>query len=450
LHRAVLLYSPISPRVPKFSAVDREILALAGPALGALAAGPLVSLIDTAFVGQLGAAPLAALGVNTAVFAFAFMLFNFLAYGTTPLVARAMGQNDAEAAGRLVWHALGLAVLAGAAAIVLLQVFAVPILYVMGARGALLDEALVYLRIRALAAPAVLLVMAGHGAFRGYQDTRTPLWITLGLSAVNLVLDPLLIFGAGWGLAGAAWATLIAQYAGAVAFVVALMGGRGRAFGVRRQRLTVRGLRQLVRIGGDLAARVLLLVGTLTLTTAIATRLGTQDVAAHQVARELWLFLALVVDALAVAGQALVARYRGAGNRTLARTVANRLLGWGLLVGIVLGLGFWLARPLLLPVFTDDPAVIARVALLFPFVAAMQPLNALVFVWDGVFMGAERFRFLAWAMLLSALVGSAVLLLVLPLGWGLTGVWWSIVAFMGARLVTLAWGHLYLGHLTAT
>jgi len=236
----------------------------------------------------------------------------------------------------------------------------------------------------ALAAPAVLVVMAGYGAFQGFQNTRTPLWITLGLSAVNLVLDPLLIFGAGWGLAGAAWATLIAQYAGAVAFVVALMGGRGRAFGVRPQRLTGRGLRQLIRIGGDLAVRVL-------------------------------------------------------------------LLGWGLLVGVVRGLGFWLARPLLLPVFTDDPAVIARVALLFPFVAAMQPLNALVFVWDGVFMGAERFRFLAWAMLLSALVGSAaVLLLVLPLGWGLMGVWWGIVAFMLARLVTLAWGHWYLGHLGAT
>jgi MATE family multidrug resistance protein len=434
----------------KPSAVDRDIFALAGPALGALAADPLVSLIDTAFVGQLGAMPLAALGVNTAVFGFAFMLFNFLAYGTTPLVARAVGQRDDEAAGRLVWHALGLAVLAGSAAVVLLQVFAVPILQVMGARGTLLDEALVYLRIRALAAPAVLIVMAGHGAFRGYQDTRTPLWITLGLSAVNLVLDPLLIFGAGWGLAGAAWATLIAQYAGAIAFVVALMGGRGRAFGVHPQRVTVRGMRKLIRIGGDLAARVLLLVGTLTLATAIAARLGTRPLAAHQVARELWLFLALVVDALAVAGQALVARYRGAGDLAQVRAVARRLLGWGMLLGVVLGLGFWLAQPLLLPVFTDDPAVIASVALLFPFVAAMQPLNALVFVWDGVFMGAERFRFLAWAMLLSALVGAVVLLGVLPLGWGLTGVWWGIVAFMAARLVTLAWGHRYLGLLTTT
>ncbi len=425
--------------MPTLSNTDREIFGLAIPALGALAADPLISIIDTAFVGQLGAAPLAALGLNTAVFAFSFFLFNFLAYGTTPLVARAIGQKDTEAAGRLVWHALGLALLAGLTVVVLLQALAIPILQVMGAGGSLLDEALVYIRIRAMAAPAVLLIMVGHGAFRGYQDTRTPLWVTLGLNTINLILDPLLIFGAGWGLAGAAWATLIAQYAGAVFFVGMLLGKRGRAFGVHRQKLTWVGMRQLVQIGWDLAMRVFLLMGTLTLATAIAARLGTLALAAHKVASELWLFLALVVDALAVSGQVLIARYRGTNEPERARAIIKRLLSWGLLAGLILGAGLWLAQPLLLPLFTDDPAVITRVGWLFPFVAAMQPLNALVFVYDGIFMGAERFRFLAGAMLLSALAGCGVLLLVLPLGWGLTGVWWGMVVFMLVRFITLAW-----------
>lgn len=425
----------------RFSTTDREIAALALPALGALAADPLVSLVDTAFVGHLGAAPLAALGICTAVFGFAFLAFNFLAYGTTPLVAGAIGRGDHEATGRLVWHALALAVGAGLAATLALQVFAVPILGVMGARGPLLEEALIYLRIRALAAPAVLIVMVGHGAFRGYQDTRTPLWVTLGLNAVNLILDPLLIFGLGWGLAGAAWATVIAQASGAAVFVALLIRGTGAAAPVRRQRLSWAVLRPLVRIGGDLALRVALLVGTLTLATAVAARIGTRAVAAHQVARELWLFLALIVDALAVAGQALVARYRGSGEAARAKAVSDRLLVYGVGVGVALGLAFWLGGPLLIGLFTDDPEVAAGVAALFPFVAAMQPLNALVFVWDGVFMGAERFRFLALAMAASALVGCGVIALVLPLGWGLEGVWWGVVAFMAARLASLAWGY---------
>ena len=164
---------------------DREILALAVPALGALAADPLVSLVDTAFVGRLGPTELAALGVNTSVFSLAFLVFNFLAYGTTPMVGRALGRGDRDEAGRLVTHAFVLALVSGALALVALQLFARPILAAMGAGEALMEPALVYLRIRALAGPAVLLITAGNGAFRGFQDTRTPLLVTLILNAVS-------------------------------------------------------------------------------------------------------------------------------------------------------------------------------------------------------------------------------------------------------------------------
>jgi MATE family multidrug resistance protein len=418
---------------------DREILALAVPALGALAADPLVSLIDTAFVGRLGPVPLAALGVNVAVFSFAFVVFNFLAYGTTPMVGRAFGRGDRDAAGRVVANAFALAVVVGLLALAALQLLAVPILRLMGAGEELLGPATGYLRIRALAGPALLLITAANGAFRGYQDTRTPLVVTVGVAVFNLVLDPLFIFGFGWGLIGAAWATTLAQWAGAATFV-ALVYGRLRArWRVPLALPRLAELAPFLRVGWALLIRTFALIGAMTAATAVATRVGVLEVAAHQVAAQLWMFLALIVDALAIAAQALVARYVGEGRPDAARAVSDRLLVLGLGVGVALGVAFWLARPWLPGLFSDDPAVVRVVLSLFPFVAVMQPLNALVFVWDGIFMGIEDFSFLAVAMVLSAAVAALLLASVLPFGWGLHGVWWALVGLMLARAATLAW-----------
>ncbi len=417
---------------------DREIFGLALPALGALAADPLVSIVDTIFVGRLGVLPLAALGVNTSIFSMAFVVFNFLAYGTTPMVARAVGRGDREAAGRVVVQALVVAVLAGIVAVVFLQAFAVPIAAAMGARGELQEEALSYLRIRAFAGPAVLLVMAGHGAFRGYLDTRTPLIVTIGLNLVNLVLDPLFIFGFGWGLEGAAIATLIAQWVGALWFVDLLLRRRRKDLGVRLRLPAMTDLLPFLRVGGELIIRTFALIGTLTLATAIATRVGLVAVAAHQVGSQLWLLLALVVDSLAVAAQAMIAKYRGSGNPLVSRAASNRLLVWGLGTGVGLSLLFWALEPVLPRLFTDEPEVLATVREIYPFIVAMQPLNALVFVWDGIFLGLEEFRFVAVQMVLAGLAASIVLLLVIPFGGGLNGVWWGIVTLMAVRAVTLA------------
>ena len=392
-------------------------------------------MVDTAFVGRLGVVPLAALGVNASVFSLAFVVFNFLAYGTTPMVARAVGRGDHERAGRLALEALTLAVLAGAGALAALQLLAGPILTVMGATGELREPALEYLRIRAFAGPAVLLMTAGHGIFRGWHDTRTPLWVSLGLNLVNLVLDPLLIFGLGWGLAGAATATVVAQWCGALAFLWLILVARRDALHVPAYRPRLRDLKPLLQVGGALVVRTLSLIGTMTLATAVATRVGALAVAAHQVGSQIWMLLALTVDALAVSAQAMVGRYEGAK----ARRAANRLLGWGVGVGLVLAGLFYLGRPWLPGFFTDDPDARARVDAILPFVIWMQPLNAVVFVWDGVFMGAEDFRYLALQMIASAVLAAAVLLAVVPMGWGLAGVWWGIVALMGGRAVTLAW-----------
>ena len=325
---------------------DRQILRLAIPALGALAADPLVSLVDTAFVGRLGSTELGALGVNAAVFAVAFALFNFLAYGTTPLIAAAWGRGDREAASRVVTQAIGFALVIGAAATMFLEVMWQPVLKAMQAGPDLLQPAGEYLRIRALAAPAVLLVTVGHGAYRGMQDTRTPFLVTIGLNLINLVGDPLLIFVAGWGLRGAAVATVVAQWTGAVWFLV-LLNKRRQVLGLPVHVPRLSEFRQLATVGSELIARTAGLLAVFTVATAVAARAGTATVAAHQIAAQVWLFLALVLDSLAIAGQALVGRYLGAGEVGHARAASNRMLQWGFGLGAILGVVFWLLGPVL-------------------------------------------------------------------------------------------------------
>ena len=417
---------------------DRDILDLAVPALAGLAAGPLVSLVDTAFVGQLGRVPLGALGVNTSIFSMTFVIFNFLAYGTTPRVGRAVGNDDLEEAGRVVMRALTLAAGAGIVALIALQALARPILLLMGASEELMAPALAYLRIRALAGPAVLFITASHGAFRGYQDTRTPMVVTLGFNVINGGLDPLFIFVFDWGLAGAAAATAIGQWVGALAFLFLLLKARREELGIEVQWPDPKTLMPFLKVGRDLFLRTASLVGTMTLATAMAARVGVTAVAAHQVAAQLWMFLAVLVDALAVAAQALVSKHLGRDDPETARRVSNRLVQWGLVVGVVLAVGFWALRPVLPGFFTDDPQTAQMLRDVYLFVVVLQPLNGLVFVGDGIYMGAENFPYLAKAMIGTALAAAVVLVLVPTMGWGLTGVWWGISLLMAGRLLTLA------------
>ena len=206
--------------------LDRRIWALALPALGALAVEPLVSLVDTAFVGRLGTVELAALGVNTALFGFAFFVFNFLAYATTPLIANDIGRGDPESAGRTAVQAVALALGIGIVGTATLEVLAPSLMRWMGADGHVVAAGADYLRARAVGMPGVLLVTVGHGVFRGIHDTRTPLRITLGVSLLNLVADPILIWPAGLGLSGAGIASAASQLAGGGAVLVLLARGR--------------------------------------------------------------------------------------------------------------------------------------------------------------------------------------------------------------------------------
>lgn len=433
---------PQRVRRPGRNVHDRAIFALAVPALGALAADPLYSLVDTAFVGHLGTPQLGAVAIGTAAFTASFWLFSFLAYGVTPRVARAVGRGDPAAAASTGVQAIYLAVGLGAAVSLLGVIFAGPVVRALGAGDGVEGFAETYLRIRICSAIPVLLAQVGHGWLRGDQDTRTPMYIALAGALANVVLDYVLIYPAGLGVNGAAWATVASQTAVAAAFLVVL----ARRFVHPRWRFSAEIARQLLGVGADLAVRTGALLAALTVATAIAARMGEVPLGAWQIAMQAFLLLALTLDSIAIAGQALIARFLGAGSPDRAMEVGRRLMFLGLILGLLLfGLLAVVARPLA-GVFTDDPAVTAAAGGLILWVAAIQPLSAIAFTLDGILIGASDTRFLATSMVISSAVYVALASVALSRGWGTAGlavgatIWLAIrSATTGARFVRGRW-----------
>ena len=303
---------------------DREIARLAVPAFGALVAEPLYVLSDTAIVGHLGTDQLAGLAVAAAILVTGYSIFIFLAYGTTAAVARLIGAGDErEAAHQAVqssWLALGISAL-----IVPAGLLSAPALVRwFGATGAAAGYAETYLRISLLGVPAMLLTYAAVGYLRGRQDTRTPLVVAVVSVAVNLVLEVVLILGLGYGVGASAASTVLVQWGAAVVYLVGI-GRVGRALGVPLG-VSPRSVGRLARVGVDLMVRTVALRLALVSATVVAARLGAAEVGAHQVAFELWIALALALDAIAIAGQALVGRLLGAGDVVAARAATRRMV----------------------------------------------------------------------------------------------------------------------------
>jgi putative MATE family efflux protein len=418
------------------SPLDREILRVAVPALGALAAEPLYLLVDTAIVGHLGTPQLAALALAASILGAVVSLCNFLAYGTTAQVARlhGAGQEDraAQVAAQALWLALGIGVLLAAVCALL----AGPLMALVGGHGHVADLAARYLRLSALGLPCVLVALAAQGYLRGVGDLRTPLVIVVAANGVNVVLEVLFVYGLGWGMDGSALGTVVAQLGMGAAFARRLLAaGRGPRVSRAPQAPLLRGL---LRMGSHIVIRTGSLFLSFIIAGAVLARVGPDSLAAHQIAFQLFIFLALVLDAIAIAGQVLVGRMLGAGDRDAAFDAARRMCAWGLGAGCLMGLGLLALRDVLPQAFTDDPQVLALAHELWPLFALMQPVGALVFALDGILLGAGDTRYLAWAMAFSALVVFVPLaLLALKLDWGVVGVWWGLNALMVARLVTI-------------
>ncbi|MFF7453715.1 MATE family efflux transporter [Kitasatospora sp. NPDC008115] len=416
---------------------DREILALAVPAFGALVAEPLFLMADSAIVGHLGTSQLAGVGVASAALTTATGVFVFLAYATTAAVARRIGAGDRRAAIQQGIDGIWLALALSAAVVALTLLLAPQVAGVLGASPTAAPYAVTYLRISALGIPAILLVMAATGVLRGLQDTRTPLYVAVAGFAANLGLNVGLVYGAGLGVAGSAWGTVIAQTGMAAVYVVVVVRG------ARRERASLRpdpaGIRASARAGGPLMVRTLSLRAILMIATAVAAGLGDDEIAAHQIAMTVFLFIAFALDAIAIAGQAIIGRYLGAGDVPGTRAATRRMIEWGIGSGVLLGLLVVLARPLYVPLFTPDPAVQHQLNTVLLLLALCQPVSGLVYVLDGVLMGAGDGPFLAWAMLATLAVFAPAALAVPASGTGLAGLWWAMNLFMLVRGGFLAW-----------
>ena len=393
--------------------------------------------MDTAVVGHLGTPELGGLAVAATIILTGYSLFIFLAYGTTGSVARLLGAGDTRRAAHLAVQGLWLALGLGLALALLGAVFAEPLVGAMGAEGEVRRHALTYLRISLFGVPSLMLTLAGTGYLRGLQDTRTPLVVAIGSNIVNLVLEVALIYGLGFGVGASAFATVVAQTGAAAVYVTIVL----RAVRVEEASLRpdVPALRTLVRVSVDLFVRTAALRGALTVATAVAARLGTIDLGAHQVAFEIWNFLALSLDAVAIAGQAMTGRFLGAGAVDEAQAAARRMVTWGWVGGIVLGVAVGALSPLLPHAFSGDDEVVALAGFLLLFVAVFQPVNGVVFVLDGVLIGAGDMSFLAKAMVGAAAVFLPLAALVLWADLGIGALWAAIGALMTARLLALGW-----------
>jgi putative MATE family efflux protein len=413
------------------SPYDREILRLAVPALGALAAEPLYVLVDTAIVGHLGTVQLAALAIAAAALSSAFTIFNFLTYGTTARVTRLHGagrDEEAQALGaQALWLGLGIGLVLALLAVALAE----PVARILGADGRILDQAVLYLRIAALGSPFFMLAAAGQGFLRGMGDLRTPLWILIAAHSVNVVLELLFVYGFDWGIAGSAWGTVIAQAGMGAAFVWVQL----RGFGWEPPRLER--IRSLLRIGGEIAVRTTALLASFLVASAVLARVGASSLGAHQIAFQLFIFLALVLDAIAIAGQVMVGRMLGAGDPDGARAAAVRMIAWSVLLGCAFAVALLALEDVIPRAFTPDRAVIDRAHAMWPLFAALMPAAGAVFALDGILIGASDTRYLMWSMLAASAVYVPLALLALHEDWGIRGVWAGLGALFAVRLLTL-------------
>ncbi|EWT05732.1 multidrug transporter MatE [Intrasporangium chromatireducens Q5-1] len=421
----------------------REILRLAVPAFLALIAEPLFLLADSAIVGHLGTAQLAGLGVASAALLTASGIFVFLAYGTTSVVARHLGAGDLRSAVSAgidgFWLAIGLGAVTAAA----VALWAEPICALFGAGPEVLAQATTYLRVSAPGLPGMLLVLAVTGVLRGLQDTTTPLVVSVCGFGANVALNLWFVYGLGWGIAGSAWGTVIAQTGMAAALMVVLVR-KARVLGSRLRPHPARVL-AAARTGVPLLVRTLALRATLLLTTWVAASMGDVTLAAHQVAMTIWSFLAFALDALAIAAQAITGRALGAGDRASVRDAMGTMVRWGVWGGVALGLVLVAAHSVLPALFTPEPAVQRALAAALVVVGLGQAVSGYVFVLDGVLIGAGDGTWLAWGYVVALVSYLPIVLWVRTAGSTGSAVhdvvvlWVAFTGLMVIRALVLGW-----------
>jgi putative MATE family efflux protein len=416
----------------RLTATDRRIVRLAVPALGSLAVEPLYVLVDTAIVGRLGTAQLGGLALAATVLSLVTAGCNFLTYGTTERVARRRGAGDVAAAADVGVQAVWLAVLVAVALVPVIVFGASALGQLLGGDGDVLDYGVTYLRISAAGVPFVVFALAAQGVLRGVADYHTPLVILFCSNLLNAVLEVWFVYGLDLGIPGSAWSTVIAQVLAGIAFAIVV---RRHLAGARTRRPSWTGMSPLMTAGRHLLLRVGSMLAVVTGATAIAARVDEPTLAAHQIVAALLLFLALVLDALAIPAQTLVADELGRGSTTEAGLLAARTARLSVFAGAALAVLIAVSAPVLPHAFTADAAVASRATDAMLWLALLLVPAAMAMGYDGVLIGAADYRFLGLAALGYLLAITPFGLAVLGLDLGIAGIWAALTLWMVMRAV---------------
>jgi MATE family, multidrug efflux pump len=414
------------------SAYDREIFRLAVPALGALAAEPLYVLVDTAIVGHLGRSQLAALGAAATVLA-VLAMFNFLQYATTAQVARATGAKEDVVARQLGAQAFWLSLTIGLALAGALAALAPQVVSLVGVEGGTADYAETYLRIVALGVPSFFLALSGQGFLRGRSELTAPLVVIVLGNVLNVALEVMFVYGFGWGIEGSAWGTAIAQTCMGAGFVWLIVTRAGR----RNMAPVGRLARRLLSVGKFIFIRTFALISAFVLAGAVVARFGDAELAAYQISFQLFLFLALALDAIAIAGQILVGRELGAGRPERAYAASVRMISLSVVTGGAFAVALLALSDVLPQLFSSDPAVLAECAALWPIFALLQPVSGAVFALDGILIGASDGPYIAASMAVAFAACATCLGLAIVGDWGVRGVWGALAALILVRAATM-------------
>ncbi len=421
-------------RHPFIRSPHSTLIRLSFPVLLSLIAEPLTGLVDTIFVAKLGSAPLAALGVGTTVLSSIFWIFNFLGIASQTESADAMGHGDTLQLRHIATLAISMAVVLSLLVMLLTFPFIATFTHWMEATGNVHELAVSYIKIRLWGGPAILISVAAFGVMRGRQDMATPLWVAGGINVMNMILDPLLIFG--WtlfpemGVAGAAVASVLSQWTGAIACIFYLLRQLGGPVVVNISQAVA-----LLKVGRDLFLRTGMLILFLLLTTRAATAIGAEAGAAHQAIRQVWFFTAFLLDAYATVGQSLVAYFLGADQKGEAKRVASIVCSWSFGTGLLLMGLMLLGQNLVIQIMVPGAAV-AAFAGAWHIAAMVQPVNALAFATDGIHWGTGDYAYLRNVVLVSTISSSLLLLSLESLGTlTLTGVWGVMILWVFIRAI---------------
>lgn len=420
------------------ASINKDILRLALPALGALIAEPIFLLSDTAMVGHLGAGALGSLAIASTILQTVLGLMIFLAYATTPRVAKHMGAGDRPGAINAGFDGIWLALCTSVVLLVVGLPLLRPLIAAFNPSAEIAAGAHSYLAISWWGLPFMLVVIAATGLLRGLQDTRTPLIVAAAGCIANIGLNAFFIYGLDMGVAGSAIGTVIAQAGMCSVYVVISVRAAKRFHATFRPDWS--GVLASAKTSGWLLVRNASLRAALIILVFLATAMGTTELAAIQVAQSIFFALALALDSLAIAGQAMIGLQLGAKNADSVSAINRRLCIWGIGFGVVVGLMLFAGAGIIPRAFSSDPVVVAMLAGLLPVLALSMPLAGYVFVLDGVLMGAEDARYLALAQLF-AVGGYAILLVPIIAFWpGALGLWVAFcIGFVGLRALTLGW-----------